>query len=118
MKTPNNLTDTENRLGVTRGRGQDEMCKGGQLNAMDGIRLPVVSSLWWTRSPVIMYGGNFNDVVNQCYLNKEKRMKNWVTKKQSLQSHSREITTFCIFRDCIFISVYMYLFHEQNSTCS
>lgn len=94
------------------------MCKGGQLNAMDGIRLPVVSSLWWTRSPVIMYGGNFNDVVNQCYLNKEKRMKNWVTKKQSLQSHSREITTFCIFRECIFISVYMYLFHEQNSTCS
>ena len=75
MKTPNNLTDTENRLGVTRGRGQDEMCKGGQLNAMDGIRLPVVSSLWWTRSPVIMYGGNFNDVVNQCYLNKTLEIK-------------------------------------------
>lgn len=98
MKTPNNLTGTENRLGVTRGRGQDEMCKGGQLNVMHGIRLLVVSSLWWARSPVIMYTGNFNDVENQCYLNKEKRMKNWVTNKQSLQSHSPEISTFCIFR--------------------
>lgn len=51
------------------------MCKGGQLNVMHGIRLLVVSSLWWARSPVIMYAGNFNDVENQCYLNKEKRMK-------------------------------------------
>ena len=33
MKTQNHLTDTENRLGVTRGRGQDDKTgKGGQLN--------------------------------------------------------------------------------------